>query len=217
MCRPPARSSPGRRHHARSAPRRRVRERVGVDPQRAPPVDRGRTYRRDGRRGQRAFLPARLPAGPAGDRRAPRCPGRRRRGGLRWLAVVVVSDGHEGIGPGGGTSASTPLWAGIAALADQDAHRQLGFLNQGLYRIAQSKLYHRAFHDITHGNNTLTLPSGKNISGDRTRSGGTRSPRTSRPATAGAVAGLRRRGGGPTRIARQHHACRSGQHQHHWA
>jgi hypothetical protein len=30
---------------------------------------------------------------------------------------------------------------------------------------------HRAFHDITHGNNTVTLPSGKNIDGFRARPG----------------------------------------------
>jgi subtilase family serine protease len=73
--------------------------------------------------------------------------------------------------PGGGTSASTPLWAGIAALADQDAHRQLGLLNDGLYRIGRSTQYHQAFHDITHGNNTVTLPSGKRLKGYRTRPG----------------------------------------------
>ena len=64
-----------------------------------------------------------------------------------------------------------PLWAGIAALADQHAHRQLGFLNPGLYRIGHSTLYHRAFHDVTHGNNTVTLPSGKRITGYSARPG----------------------------------------------
>jgi subtilase family serine protease len=88
------------------------------------------------------------------------------------LAVVQVApDGHEVTSPGGGTSASVPLWAGIAALADQDAHRQLGFLNPGLYRIGHSTLYHRAFHDVTHGNNTVTLPSGKQINGYSARRG----------------------------------------------
>jgi subtilase family serine protease len=82
------------------------------------------------------------------------------------LALIQVApNGHEAISPGGGTSAAVPLWAGIAALADQDAHRQLGFLNEGLYRIGHSKQYHRAFHDITHGDNTVTLPSGKQIRG----------------------------------------------------
>ena len=88
------------------------------------------------------------------------------------LALVQVApNGHEAISPGGGTSASVPLWAGIAALADQDAHRQLGFLNEGLYRIGRSARYHDAFHDIIHGNNTVTLPSGKRINGYRARPG----------------------------------------------
>jgi subtilase family serine protease len=81
------------------------------------------------------------------------------------MATLLVRGGHEGIYADGGTSESAPLWAGIAALADQDAHRQLGFLNAGLYRIGHSPHYHRAFHDITQGNNTVTLPSGTNIDG----------------------------------------------------
>jgi subtilase family serine protease len=60
---------------------------------------------------------------------------------------------------------------GVAALADQDAHRQLGFLNPALYRIGHSTLYHGAFHDVTEGNNTVTLPSGKRINGYSARPG----------------------------------------------
>lgn len=56
-------------------------------------------------------------------------------------------------------------------MADQDAHGQLGLLNAGLYRIGHSTLYHGAFHDVTHGNNTVTLPSGKHINGDNARPG----------------------------------------------
>jgi subtilase family serine protease len=87
------------------------------------------------------------------------------------MATVLVVDGRAHTYPGGGTSESAPLWGGIAALADQDAHRQLGFLNEGLYRIGHSPQYHRAFHDITHGDNTVTLPSGKNIDGYPARPG----------------------------------------------
>ena len=87
------------------------------------------------------------------------------------MATVLVRDGHERVYAGGGTSESAPLWAGIAALADQDAHRQLGFLNEGLYRIGHSTQYHRAFHDITRGDNTVTFPSGANIGGYRARPG----------------------------------------------
>jgi subtilase family serine protease len=57
-----------------------------------------------------------------------------------------------------GTSAVGPLWAGLIALADQDAGRDLGFVNAAIYRIGLSASYHRAFHDITEGNNTMTFP-----------------------------------------------------------
>ena len=58
-----------------------------------------------------------------------------------------------------GTSASAPLWAGIIALADQYAHRHLGFVNPAIYQIARSSHYHQAFHDITAGpGNTAKFP-----------------------------------------------------------
>ena len=44
------------------------------------------------------------------------------------------------------------------ALADQDAHRDLGFVNPAIYRIARSSSYHDAFHDITTGSNIQTMP-----------------------------------------------------------
>jgi subtilase family serine protease len=54
-----------------------------------------------------------------------------------------------------GTSAAAPFWAGIMALADQDAGHALGFINPTIYRIGRNSGYHRAFHDITTGNNTM--------------------------------------------------------------
>jgi subtilase family serine protease len=58
-----------------------------------------------------------------------------------------------------GTSASAPLWAGIIALADQYAHRHLGFVNPAIYQIARTSQYHQAFHDVTAGNsNTAEFP-----------------------------------------------------------
>ena len=54
----------------------------------------------------------------------------------------------------GGTSAGTPQWAAIAALADQAAGHRLGLLNPALYTIAAGASYHDAFHDITTGNNS---------------------------------------------------------------
>jgi subtilase family serine protease len=74
--------------------------------------------------------------------------------------ALVVSDGagKYTIRNSGGTSAAAPLWAGLIALADQYAGRHLGFVNPAIYRIARSPAYHRAFHDITSGNNTAQFP-----------------------------------------------------------
>jgi len=57
----------------------------------------------------------------------------------------------------GGTSAGSPQWAGIVALADQQAGKRLGFLNAAFYRIAaDGTAYRAAFHDITTGNNVVS-------------------------------------------------------------
>ena len=61
--------------------------------------------------------------------------------------------------PAQGTSAATPLWAAIIALADQDAGHHLGFINPALYTIARSPAYHHAFHDITTGDNSVFWPT----------------------------------------------------------
>lgn len=56
----------------------------------------------------------------------------------------------------GGTSAGSPQWAAIAALADQAAGHSLGFLNNAIYAIGNSPThYANDFHDITVGNNVL--------------------------------------------------------------
>jgi subtilase family serine protease len=54
----------------------------------------------------------------------------------------------------GGTSAAAPQWAAITALADQNAHHALGFLNAKLYALAHSR-YRTVFRDVTKGNNTV--------------------------------------------------------------
>jgi subtilase family serine protease len=61
--------------------------------------------------------------------------------------------------PAQGTSAATPLWAAIIALADQDAGHHLGFINPALYAIARSPAYHHAFHDVTTGDNSVFWPT----------------------------------------------------------
>jgi subtilase family serine protease len=73
------------------------------------------------------------------------------------LALSGVVGGKFLIAPGGGTSLAAPTWAAIVALADQYAGRHLGFINPAIYAIGRSSQYHRAFHDITTGNNTITI------------------------------------------------------------
>ena len=58
----------------------------------------------------------------------------------------------------GGTSAAAPLWAGFAALANQQVvaanQPAIGFINPALYRIGTNSGYTACFDDITIGNNT---------------------------------------------------------------
>jgi len=57
----------------------------------------------------------------------------------------------------GGTSASTPLWAGFTALINQqavaNANPTVGFLNPAIYAIGNSGNYSQDFNDIRSGNN----------------------------------------------------------------
>jgi subtilase family serine protease len=56
-----------------------------------------------------------------------------------------------------GTSAGTPQWAAITAIADQKANRSLGFINTALYQIGRdSKQYAADFFDVKTGNNSVT-------------------------------------------------------------
>jgi len=58
----------------------------------------------------------------------------------------------------GGTSCAAPLWAGFAALVNQQATRtsqpEIGFINPALAAIGSGANYTTVFHDITTGNNT---------------------------------------------------------------
>ncbi|MGP7999112.1 MAG: S8 family serine peptidase [Streptosporangiaceae bacterium] len=94
--------------------------------------------------------------------------GVRRISAMRGVPDVAADAGHPGppvVFAGGsietpvGTSGSTPLWGGVIALADQYAHHDLGFVNPAIYRIGRSPSYHKAFHDITTGNNDVTAGS----------------------------------------------------------
>jgi subtilase family serine protease len=60
----------------------------------------------------------------------------------------------------GGTSASSPQWAGLIAIADQMAGRDLGYINPALYRIANNPARYAAdFYDVTANcNQTTAIP-----------------------------------------------------------
>jgi subtilase family serine protease len=64
----------------------------------------------------------------------------------------------------GGTSASTPLWAGIVALADQKAGHPLGDINPALYALGAANSTTHDFRDITDGNND-TVAQGRQVRG----------------------------------------------------
>ena len=72
--------------------------------------------------------------------------------------------------PAGTTAAAAAIWAGLIALADQDAGHDLGLVNPAIYRIGGSSAYGTAFHAITTGTNTVKFPK-KAITGYRAASG----------------------------------------------
>ena len=69
----------------------------------------------------------------------------------------IIFGGHDG--QAGGTSAATPLWAGVVALINQDLKqkgmREIGFANRAIYWMGENaaKLNPRPLHDVTAGNN----------------------------------------------------------------
>jgi subtilase family serine protease len=65
----------------------------------------------------------------------------------------------------GGTSASSPQWAGLIAIADQMAGRDLGYINPALYQIANNPAkYANDYFDVTTGNNTTSSIPGYSAS-----------------------------------------------------
>ena len=78
--------------------------------------------------------------------------------------VFAAPGGTYALMPEGGTSAAAPFWAGLIALADQEAGHPLGFVNPAIYQIARGPLSHKAFHDITTGDNTVVV-NGVTITG----------------------------------------------------
>jgi subtilase family serine protease len=58
----------------------------------------------------------------------------------------------------GGTSAGSPAWAAIMAIANQKNGGPIGFVNPSIYALAENPgpFYADSFHDIKHGNNSDT-------------------------------------------------------------
>ncbi len=55
----------------------------------------------------------------------------------------------------GGTSAGSPQWAGLVALADQLGHGRIGLMNPTLYQLGTSPFASAVFHDVTVGDNSV--------------------------------------------------------------
>ncbi len=74
---------------------------------------------------------------------------------VAYQAWVISDNGSAGWW--WGTSISAPLWAGFAALVNQQAAANgdptIGFINPAVYAIGESAAYTNCFHDITTGNN----------------------------------------------------------------
>ncbi|MDG6929143.1 MAG: S53 family peptidase [Nitrososphaerota archaeon] len=69
-----------------------------------------------------------------------------------WSAVAS----YAGFYIFGGTSAGSPQWAAVIAIADQLSGSPLGYVNQQLYALAGTN----GFHDVTVGSNTLAPGTG---------------------------------------------------------
>lgn len=64
-----------------------------------------------------------------------------------------------------GTSAGTPQWAGLVALADSAAGRDLGQINPALYRLASSTRYAADLRDIVAGSSVGPIAGGAKLGG----------------------------------------------------
>ncbi|HEY5041381.1 MAG TPA: protease pro-enzyme activation domain-containing protein [Verrucomicrobiae bacterium] len=71
---------------------------------------------------------------------------------------VFVYHGNGSSSVFGGTSCAAPLWAGFAALVNQQAAASggtsVGFINPAIYSLSATANYASCFNDVTTGNNT---------------------------------------------------------------
>jgi len=76
-----------------------------------------------------------------------------RHGVLTYLNIPGIPSGFYLFG---GTSAGSPQWAAILAIADQKAGTNLGFINASLYHVGQARThYATSLFDVTSGNNSV--------------------------------------------------------------
>ncbi len=71
--------------------------------------------------------------------------------------LAVWSSSGQGAGlvfQFGGTSAGSPQWSGLVALANQFGHHRIGAINNELYLLGHGFIGSQLFHDVTTGNNT---------------------------------------------------------------
>jgi subtilase family serine protease len=78
---------------------------------------------------------------------------------VAWVAEnISVRYGNGITGSFGGTSCAAPLWAGLAALMNQQAVEagkpSIGFINPAIYALGKGAGYGSLFNDVTNGNNT---------------------------------------------------------------
>ncbi len=78
---------------------------------------------------------------------------------------IIVYYNNGSPGAVAGTSAAAPLWAGVAALINQQSSIAgaplLGFLNPSIYQIGSGSNYLQGFRDVQNGNNTILTNAAK--------------------------------------------------------
>jgi len=79
-----------------------------------------------------------------------------------WVVVLDTAPGFGGYYGVCGTSAASPMFSGLVAIADQYAGRDLGQINGALYELASSSAGSSAVFDVTDGNN---VQAGTGIAG----------------------------------------------------
>jgi subtilase family serine protease len=79
-----------------------------------------------------------------------------------YVVVLDTAPGYGGYYGVCGTSAASPMFAGMVAIADQMAGKGLGQINDDLYALANSGAYSNGMFDVTRGDN---IQAGSGIEG----------------------------------------------------